>query len=57
MFLALFPYTDAEKMKRKEMVSIITIKNHAMAVLTRLLCGEYSLFSQMISVGSAAPLI
>jgi len=57
MLLALFPYTDAEKMKRNEHKSIIRMTNHAIQVLTRLECGEYSLFSQMISVGSAAALI
>jgi hypothetical protein len=57
MLLALFPYTDAEKMKRNEHNSIIRMTIHAIQVLTRLECGEYSLFSQMISVGSAAALI
>ena len=44
-------------MKRNEQVSIIRMTNHAIQVLLVLSLGEYSLFSQMISVGSAAALI
>jgi len=53
----LFPITDNEKMVRKEHVSMTKMTSQATQVLHFLEFGEYSLFSQMISVGSAASII
>jgi hypothetical protein len=54
---ALLPATDASKIRMNEPRSIIIITVQAMHVLTFLSKGEYSLFSQMMSVGSAASVI
>jgi hypothetical protein len=54
MSFAWFPVTDKKKMKTNDPPSMIIITNQAKTVLAILVFGEYSLFSQMISVGSAA---
>jgi hypothetical protein len=54
MSFAWFPVTDKKKMKMNDPPSMIIITSQAKMVLASLIFGEYSLFSQMISVGSAA---
>lgn len=51
---ALLPMTERKKMKKKEPVSMMMMIIHIMIDLIVLSLGEYSLFSQIMSVGSTA---